>query len=278
MQVFRDIESIQNFIHQQKHAKQTIGLVPTMGALHQGHLSLVEKSLQQTDITIASIFVNPIQFNNPSDLEKYPRTVDDDIGLLENAGCQALFWPSLTAMYAVPPKLKLDFGNLDKILEGKFRPGHFSGVGVVVAKLFNIIQPNVAYFGQKDYQQFLVINKLVDDLNFPIELVCGEIIREADGLAMSSRNKRLSPDDRQKAAEIFRSLSIAKNNLRKRTLVEIKLEIETALNKVGIKLEYVELADRATLNILDQYDPAEPSILLIAAFVGEVRLIDNMFV
>jgi len=278
MQIYREIKSIRNFILQQKLAGKKVGLVPTMGALHEGHLSLVRKSLAETDVSIASIFVNPIQFNNPSDLKKYPNTIESDIKLLESIGCQMLFNPSSKEMYQSLPNLKMDFGNLDLILEGKFRPGHFSGVGIVVAKLFNIIQPDVAYFGQKDYQQFLVIRNLIQDLSIPIDLVCGEIIREPEGLAMSSRNKRLSPDERKTASVIFRSLTKAKQEIAGKSMTEIKKEAEILLQQSGLRLEYLELADRSDLKLIQQYNPANPSILLIAAYLGEVRLIDNMFV
>ncbi len=278
MQIYRDINSVRNFIQQQKEAGKKVGLVPTMGALHAGHLSLVRKSLADTDVSIVSIFVNPIQFNNPSDLEKYPNTFDQDIELLQAAGCQNVFCPPAKTMYPTTPLITLDFKNLDKILEGKYRPGHFSGVGIVVSKLFNIIQPNVAYFGQKDYQQFLIIRQLVQDFNVPVELVCGEIIREPGGLAMSSRNQRLSPDERKTAGAIFRSLSTAKEKLGEKNMIEIRNEVELILSKSGLRLEYLELADRSNLNILQQIEPAVPSILLMAAYLGEVRLIDNMFV
>jgi len=278
MQIFRDIKSIRNFIHQQKLAGKKVGLVPTMGALHDGHLSLVGKSIAETDVSIASIFVNPIQFNNPSDLKKYPNTIENDIELLKSIGCQVLFNSTSQEMYQSLPSLKMDFGNLDLILEGKFRPGHFSGVGIVVAKLFNIIQPDVAYFGQKDYQQFLVIRNLVRDLNFPVDLVCGEIIREPQGLAMSSRNKRLSIDERKTASIIFRSLTQAKQKIASKSMTEIRKEAEILLQQSGLRLEYLELADRSDLKLLQQYSSTTPSNILIAAYLGEVRLIDNMFV
>jgi pantoate--beta-alanine ligase len=278
MQIFREIASIQKFIIEQKTAGIKVGLVPTMGALHQGHISLVEKSLHQTSLTVVSIFVNPIQFNNPTDLRKYPQTFESDVALLEASGCHAVFKPSADEMYPFPVQLKMDFGELDKILEGKFRPGHFSGVGIVVAKLFNIIRPDVAYFGQKDYQQFRVIQKLIDDLSFPVELVGGEIIREPDGLAMSSRNKRLSAEARKTASVIFQSLLNAKKNLPEKKLEDVRIEVEKMLQQKGLRLEYLELADRRTLAVLQHFDANIPSVLLIAAYMGEVRLIDNMLV
>ena len=278
MQVYKDIEPVRNFSQQKKAAGKRVGLVATMGALHEGHLSLVRQSLAETDVTIASIFVNPLQFNSLSDLEKYPRTLDSDVALLESVGCHSVFHPAPAAIYPNPPQLKFDFGDLDKILEGQFRPGHFSGVGIVVAKLLNIIQPHVAYFGQKDYQQFLIISRLVQDLNFPVRLVCSEIVREPSGLAMSSRNQRLSPEEGEAASALFRALQLAKENLAKKDWIEIKNEVEATLIQIGVRLEYLELADRKSLAVLQESNPDVPSILLIAAYVGQVRLIDNLFV
>jgi pantoate--beta-alanine ligase len=249
-----------------------------MGALHQGHLSLVAKSRKETESTIASIFVNPLQFNNPNDLDKYPRTIDRDLEMLDSAGCHSVFIPTSQIMYQKPTVLSLSFGNLDKILEGKFRPGHFSGVGVVVAKLFNIIQPDVAYFGQKDFQQFLIIKQIVEDLNFPIQLHSSEIIRESDGLAMSSRNQRLSREERVKASMIFKALTNAEGTVSHKKMDLVRKEAERELSESKIKLEYLELANRDNLELLQEYDSSIPAVLLIAAYIGEVRLIDNTFI
>jgi pantoate--beta-alanine ligase len=239
---------------------------------------LVKQSLNQTDFTIVSVFVNPLQFNNASDLEKYPRTFEADTELLQLAGCHAVFFPSTKVMYQTSAQVTLDFGTLDKMLEGKFRPGHFSGVGVIVSKLFNIIHPDVAYFGQKDYQQYLVISKLVQDLSFPVRLVCGDIVREPNGLAMSSRNQRLSPEEKKIAAILYQSLTKTKEWLYLRSIIEIRREVEALLSSQGIRLEYFELADRTNLNLMTHFDASIPSILLIAAYLGEVRLIDNIIV
>jgi pantoate--beta-alanine ligase len=278
MQILKDIEAARDYIHQVKKSNRKIGLTPTMGALHEGHLSLVQQSISETDISIVSIFVNPIQFNNPADLEKYPRTLDKDMELLSKVGCHAIFSPETKEMYKSPAELSVSFGELDKILEGAYRPGHFSGVGVVVSKLFNIIQPDVAYFGQKDYQQYLVINRLVRDLNFPVKVVCGEIVREANGLAMSSRNQRLLKEEKEKASLLYKMLTQAKAQIEKKSMKEIKKEVADTLANSDIRLEYFELADRSNLNLLHHYEPSIPCILLVAAYVGEVRLIDNLFV
>lgn len=278
MQILKDAASARQFVKAQKHVGKTIGLVPTMGALHQGHMSLMTRCAGENDLTIASIFVNPIQFNNPADLAKYPRTLERDVELLERVGCQAVFCPSAEEMYKMQPKLSLDFGLLDKTLEGKFRPGHFSGVGLIVAKLFNIIQPDAAYFGLKDYQQFLVVSQLVRDLSFPVKLIGCDIVREADGLAMSSRNQRLSADERKRAALLYQVLQRSKTHLEQKTLSVIKSEAETLLSQSKIRLEYLELANRENLEIQTTFSSSTPSILLIAAYVGEVRLIDNLMV
>jgi pantoate--beta-alanine ligase len=278
MQILRDIASAREFIRAQKRGSKSIGLVPTMGALHQGHLSLVSRCAAENDVAVASIFVNPIQFNNPGDLAKYPRTLERDVELLTSAECSAVFCPSSEEMYNTQPLISISFGALDKILEGEFRPGHFSGVGIVVAKLFNILQPDAAYFGQKDYQQFLIVQQLVHDLSFPLNLVCADIVREPDGLAMSSRNQRLSPEQRKQAAMLFQVLSETKAHLGKRPLSQLKSEATQKLSTVGIRLEYLELAARENLSILLEYNSDIASLLLIAAFVGEVRLIDNLFV
>lgn len=278
MQILRDIASTINFIRTNKQTGKTLGLVPTMGALHHGHLKLVEQCRSENDVAVASIFVNPIQFNNADDLKKYPRSFETDSAKLKSVGCDAIFCPSVEDMYETQPKITLDFGPLDKILEGEFRPGHFSGVGLVVAKLFNILQPDKAYFGLKDYQQFLVVAQLVRDLSFPIQLVGCDIVRESDGLAMSSRNQRLLPDERQKANLLYQVLQQSKSLLSTRDLSQIKSEVEQMLKLRDIRLEYLELAHRNTLEILSNFNPSVPSILLIAAYVSDVRLIDNLFV
>ena len=278
MQIFRGIDPARAFITEEKKLRKRIGLVPTMGALHAGHLSLVSKSMTENHTTIASIFVNPLQFNNPSDLSKYPRTLEKDLKLLEDSGCQSVFIPAPEEMYKKSVALSLNFGNLENSLEGKFRPGHFNGVGIVVAKLFNIIQPDVAYFGQKDYQQFLIIKQIADDLSFPIQLRCEEIVREPDGLAMSSRNMRLSKEERALAPILFQTLMEVKKSIPKKSISQLKDEVLKKTSMAGVKVDYIELANRENLQILPEYNNNIPSIILIAAYVGEVRLIDNMFV
>lgn len=279
MEIFKEVEPIRAFLDfKRRNSVNSIGLVPTMGALHKGHLELIKSSKNENDLTIATVYVNPTQFNNPSDLAKYPRTFEQDVVLLNQAGCDILFFPSNDVMYSAANPIKIDFGELDKILEGKFRPGHFSGVGLVVSKLFNIIQPTKAYFGQKDYQQFQVISSLVEQLMFPVKLECVPTVREEDGLAMSSRNLRLTPEMRLKALTLYNSLMLAKNLLLDG--IEMTIVREKTINffeENEVKLEYIELADRKNLIPLNFVVDPKESVLLISGYVGEVRLIDNIF-
>ena len=279
MEIFKEIEPLRAFLKESRHRQLSIGLVPTMGALHEGHLSLIRVSKSQNAITVCTIYVNPTQFNNAGDLLKYPRTIENDIALLEKGGCDVLFFPENEEMYKTEGSLKFDFGQLDKVLEGEFRPGHFSGVALVVSKFFNIVQPDRAYFGQKDFQQFKIISRLVEELKFNIELPFIPTLREPDGLAMSSRNLRLNKDERTKALVIFRSLQLAKKELQKGTsLTKVKQMVRSlSESEKGVRLEYFEVADSDNLTILENVTTRDRCIMLIAGFVGEIRLIDNMF-
>lgn len=256
----------------------TLGLVPTMGALHGGHLELVKRAVDENTFAAASIFVNPLQFNNPDDLQRYPRTLDEDCALLEAVGCGLVFAPSAEEMYRQTPVLKLDFGKLEHVMEGAFRPGHFNGVGVVVARLFNMVQPNQAYFGQKDLQQVAVVRRLVEDLAFPVKIVVCPTVREADGLAMSSRNRRLSLEHRVMAPLMYRTLSEAKELLlRGKTVEEIKQHARTQFARYPeFLLEYFEVAHAGSLQPVETIQPAGQTALCVAAHLGGVRLIDNV--
>jgi pantoate--beta-alanine ligase len=258
--------------------KQQIGLVPTMGALHDGHLDLVAKSRSTCDVTLVSVFVNPIQFNNPEDFLKYPKTLEQDLEKLAHAGADYVFLPSLEEMYPAPTQLKFDFGDLEHVLEGKFRPGHFNGVGVVVSKLFHLIRPHIAFFGQKDLQQVAIIKRLVSDLSFDLTLEVIPTRREAAGLAMSSRNLRLSPQDRLTALLLFSSLEKAKTELLKgKSWFEVQAEIQSDFEKEPLaKLEYFELIHPDSFVTYSLFDPTQKSSVCVAAFIGAVRLIDNM--
>jgi pantoate--beta-alanine ligase len=249
-----------------------------MGALHDGHLDLVAKSRSSCDVTIVSIFVNPTQFNNSEDFQKYPNTLDQDLEKLEQAGVDYVFLPSVEVIYPTPTQLKFDFGELEHVLEGKFRPGHFNGVGVVVSKLFHLIRPDVAFFGQKDLQQVAIIKLLVNDLSFSLKLEVVSTRRESDGLAMSSRNLRLSKEEREKALILFNSLTKAKAELLEgKNWVEIQLKIEREFeNDPSAKLEYFDLIHPDTFEAYTTFDPAQKSSICVAAFIGDIRLIDNL--
>jgi pantoate--beta-alanine ligase len=280
MRIFQSPSDISNFLSSERALGKKIGFVPTMGALHEGHLALINSSKLANDITVCSIFVNPTQFNNKEDLAKYPRPIDADRQKLEEANCDVLFIPSENQMYDELPRLKFDFGDLEKVMEGQFRPGHFNGVGIVVAKLFNIVQPDISYFGQKDYQQFMVISTLVKDLSFQIQLVCHPTIREKDGLALSSRNLRLSSDERAIAPLIYKCLQSAVSELKKGISIEsIKEQVSNEINShAGFQLEYIEFADANTLSLLEGYVKNKKVVICLAAFLGTVRLIDNVIV
>jgi len=279
VKVFSTVQAIRKYLRAERRSGKSIGFVPTMGALHEGHLSLIKRSLGENDHTVCSIFVNPVQFNNKKDLENYPKTPDQDLRLLEKTGCDAVFTPEIEEIY---PKgetvdIDLDFGYLDKILEGKFRPGHFKGVAIVVKKLFEIIEPQKAYFGKKDYQQLLIINHMVKKLNMPVEIVPCPIIREPDGLAMSSRNMRLSIRERQSAPLIWDVLSKVKEKSGTMSVTKLK---EWAVNRIGkeplFRVEYIEIADKYTLRPLDNWKTKENAMVLAAVVLNDVRLIDNM--
>jgi pantoate--beta-alanine ligase len=251
-----------------------------MGALHEGHVSLVRRSNAENDFTVVSIYVNPTQFNNPDDLAKYPRTLDRDRQMLEEAGCEVLFAPSDADIYPVPSRLKFDFGELESVMEGQFRPGHFNGVATVVSKLFHAVEPAVAYFGQKDLQQFAVISRLVQDLSFPLQLVRCPIVREPDGLAMSSRNRRLEPEARKVAVLLSYALKEAEEALLKTKSVEV---VRSVIGQIfypveGVFLEYFEVVDAESLRTVEDLNDQQEVALCLAAYVGDVRLIDNVVI
>lgn len=278
MQVFFEIKTLQAYLQNQHQLGKSVGFVPTMGALHQGHLSLIETAKNQNDIVVCSIFVNPTQFNNPHDLAVYPRTLEADCQMLEEANCDIVFAPSTAEMYPSLPTLKFDFGTLENVMEGKFRPGHFNGVGIVVSKLFNIVQPNKAYFGQKDLQQCAVINCLVKDLSFSLDLVICPTQREKDGLAMSSRNRNLSVEQRVIAPEIYKSLTAAAELLKHQSSTAVKQFVKEYFEVIeDIELEYFEISDFDTLLPIEELSVGKTA-LCIAAFMGKTRLIDNIII
>jgi pantoate--beta-alanine ligase len=281
MLTFKTIPDIKNFLADFRNTQkdQLVGFVPTMGALHQGHISLIESSKRIDAITVCSIFVNPAQFNNPADLEKYPRTPEADAAMLEKAGCDVLFIPDEEEMYPEKITANYDFKGLDTVMEGAFRPGHFNGVAIGVNRLFEIVEPDNAYFGEKDFQQLAIIKQLVNQKNIPVTIVPCPIVRESDGLAMSSRNVRLTPEQRKAAPYIYKTLKSA-SILYKNTKIEmIKKIVADTLNIIPeMKLEYFEVVDSQTLlpvNDDNRTRITEP-IACIAVYLGEVRLIDNL--
>lgn len=279
MEIFKEIQPLKAFIKAKRKSGLSIGLVPTMGALHAGHQALIQTCQQENDLTICSIYVNPTQFNNKEDLVNYPRNLGKDLQLLENEGCHAVFCPADDQMYAEKNLLKFSFGHLDRIMEGEHRPGHFNGVALIVGKLFNIVAPDKAYFGQKDWQQYVVIRHLVEELKFNLTLRSVPTVRENDGLALSSRNLRLNEAQRAQANVFFQALQEAKSALIAGEPVEqVKsLVKDIAERNPEVKLEYFELAERENLTVLNSVTDANAPILCIAGYVGKVRLIDNMF-
>lgn len=255
---------------------KTIGFVPTMGALHEGHLKLVRQAAAENDFVAVSIFVNPIQFNNPEDLAKYPRTLNEDLQKLDGTGCKLVFAPSADEMYPKPDNTEFDFGELDKVMEGKFRPGHFRGVAVVVKKLFEIVTPHKAYFGKKDFQQLAVIRKMVSLLAMPVEIVACPTVRETDGLAMSSRNIRLSDTERNAAPGIYKALQGVAESYSWFIPSGVKQLVWGALEENPLfKVEYAEVVDSATLQPFADWYDAEHAVICVAVYLGNVRLIDN---
>lgn len=271
------IKDLQKAVSTSKDEGKTVGFVPTMGALHEGHISLVKKCCEQNDICVVSIFVNPTQFNNPTDLEKYPRTVELDTKLLEKAGTAIVFIPSVQEIYPEPDTRQFDFGQLDKVMEGKFRPGHFNGVAQVVSRLFEIVKPDRAYFGEKDFQQLAIIRQMVHQLNIPVEIVPMPIRREDSGLAMSSRNQRLTEHQKEQASNIYKVLSESKKIYKQKTVEEIKSWVIESLNKINtLEVEYFEIVDGNTLQQISDWKDSDYAVGCITVFCGEVRLIDNI--
>ncbi len=278
MEVLYTAPEVRNLTARLKNETGSLGFVPTMGALHEGHLELVRQARAENSVVVCSIFVNPAQFNNPEDLERYPRTLEKDSALLRSVGCDILFVPSVKEMYPFPLNLRIDFGTLETVMEGAFRPGHFNGVGVVVSKLFNIVQPDRAYFGQKDLQQTAIIKSLIRNLSYPIGLRICPTVREPDGLAMSSRNVRLTADERKLAPEIYRILNECRASLQQDKPVRQAVEDAVAefARQPAFRVEYLELADVATLAPIDTLQDEGNNALCVAVQLGKVRLIDNL--
>ncbi len=277
MKIIHTIKELQAEISAQKNAGKRVGLVPTMGALHAGHASLVERSVAENDVTVVSIFVNPTQFNDKNDLVKYPRTLEADCQLLQSVGASIAFAPSVEEVYPEPDTRSFSYAPLDTVMEGTFRPGHFNGVCQIVSKLFDMVQPHRAYFGEKDFQQLAIIREMVRQMQYPLEIIGCPIVREADGLAMSSRNTRLSADERTTALNISRTLFESQEFAKSHTLAETKAFVEEGIAATdGLRLEYYEVVDDRTLQTVREWDEAEGIVGCITVFCGEVRLIDNI--
>lgn len=273
MQVINTVKELLATAISVKASGKTIGMVPTMGALHEGHLSLIRRARKENEAVFVSIFVNPVQFNNPDDLRKYPRTLERDLELI-GEDADYVFAPSVEEVFPVQPSEVYDFGPVEKVMEGAARPGHFNGVGVIVRRLLEWVRPDKAYFGEKDYQQIAVIREMVRQCNIQSEIVPCPIVREPNGLAMSSRNRRLTPHQFETAANIHRILEESRQQPDVR---EIRTFVETEINKVPeFRLEYFEIADAQTLQSVQTLDDADGVMGFITVYLGDVRLIDNI--
>ncbi len=277
MKTFSSIKETISYLEQQKIAKKSIGFVPTMGALHEGHLALMRRAKKENDLLVVSIFVNPVQFNSADDLKKYPRTPEEDTKKLESVHCDVLFAPDVKEMYPEEVTVQYDFGGLDRMMEGAFRPGHFNGVVVVVEKLLDIVRPHRAYFGEKDFQQLTIIKKLVEMKKITVEIVPCPIVREPDGLAMSSRNSLLSSEERKIAPFIYQTLQEAK---RRRGYICVNPLRQMIINifesNEHFKLEYFDIVDDKTLRPVNAWNDKVGTVACVAVWLGSVRLIDNI--
>lgn len=277
MTVVTTKKELDSCIESFKKEGKTIGFVPTMGALHSGHLSLVKESKKLSDITVVSIFVNPTQFNDAEDLKRYPRTLDKDVKLLESVGADVIFAPSVEEIYPEPDTRVFDFGYLESVMEGAKRPGHFNGVGQVVSRLFDIVKPHKAFFGMKDFQQVAIIKNMVRQLKYNIEIVACPIIREEDGLAMSSRNMLLEDEHRKNAPHIYATLKKACNLAVQMSVSDLKKWVVKEINTNPLlEVEYVEFVDDTTLEIIENWDKKEAVVACVAVYAGKIRLIDNI--
>lgn len=278
MKVLRTVGELRQAMESHRNAGQTIGLVPTMGALHAGHLSLMERSCRDNDITVASIFVNPTQFNNATDLKTYPRTEEKDCALLEKAGVDYAFVPSVEEIYPEPDTRVFDLGAVAEVMEGAMRPGHFNGVAQIVSRLFSYVNPTRAYFGEKDFQQIAVIRRMAQLEGFDFEIIACPIVREADGLALSSRNVRLTPEQRQIAPAIHRTLARSLDMTRDKSVGEVKQWVKEEIDRQPfMTTEYYEIVNPLTMQPTDSWMTSDgPAVGCVTVYCGDVRLIDNI--
>ncbi len=279
MKVFNKIAELQNALFDERKEGRTVGLVPTMGALHEGHASLVRRSVNENDVTVVSVFVNPTQFNDKSDLANYPRTLDADCALLEKCGADYVLAPTVEEMYPTPDKRQFEFPPVSTVMEGAHRPGHFNGVCQVVSRLFYIVRPDKAYFGEKDWQQIAVVKAMVHYLQLPVEIVECEIVRDADGLARSSRNTLLAPDERLIAPAIYKALKEGREYARNHTVKETHDMVVSQINAVdGLDVEYFSIVDGDTLLDINDWSDARYTVGCITVYCGKtpIRLIDHI--
>ena len=280
MVVVKSVNELKKQVGRLRDEHKSIGFVPTMGALHQGHLQLVSRCVAENNACVVSLFINPTQFNDKNDFNRYPRTLENDTALLASVGCAIVFAPSAEEMYT-PSEMEtvfdFDFGGLDEVMEGIFRPGHFNGVVQVVSKLFSLVTPDKAYFGEKDFQQLAIIRRMVQVMNFPIEIVGCPIVREKSGLALSSRNALLSEQERTTAAVIYRTLSESKQLMHEKTVAETKAWVIDRLNAIdGLKVEYYEIVNGNSLQSITDWSDADYVVGCVTVYCGKVRLIDNI--
>lgn len=277
MKVIHAIKDLQAELSALKAQGKKVGLVPTMGALHAGHASLVKRSVNENEVTVVSVFVNPTQFNDKNDLLKYPRTLDADCQLLEACGATLVFAPSVEEIYPEPDTRQFSYAPLDTVMEGAFRPGHFNGVCQIVSKLFDAVKPHRAYFGEKDFQQLAIIREMVRQMQFDLEIVGCPIVREEDGLALSSRNARLSKSERENALKISQTLFKSRTFAAEHSVDETQKFVEDAIAAApGLRLEYFEIVDGNTLQNIKDWNDTSYAVGCITVFCGEVRLIDNI--
>ncbi len=277
MKLVHTIKELQSELNALRSIGKTIGLVPTMGALHAGHASLVRRAVAENDVVVVSDFVNPTQFNDRNDLIKYPRTLDADCELLEKVGASFVFAPSVEEIYPEPDTRQFSYAPLDTVMEGKFRPGHFNGVCQIVSKLFMIVEPDRAYFGEKDFQQLAIIREMVKQMEFKLQIVGCPIVREEDGMALSSRNARLLPEEREYALNISQTLFKSRTFAASHTVAETQKFVEDAIAaSKGLRLEYFEIVDGNNLQKIASWEDTEYAVGCITVFCGEVRLIDNI--
>lgn len=277
MKLLKSAAALSSFVLQSKKKGLSVGFVPTMGALHHGHISLIEKSRAENEITICSIYVNPTQFNNADDFKKYPKTIENDIDMLEKWGCDVLFLPETNEVYTKDFIIQhYNLGYLETLLEGKYRPGHFQGVCQVVHRLLQIVMPDKLYLGQKDYQQCMVISRLIQLMQVNTEVVICPTLREPDGLAMSSRNLRLNKIQRRTAVQIFKTMQLVKNEIAPGNLNLLRQKAVNTLSDAGFSVDYVEIADAVSLEHIIDWNGSQKAVILVAAYLDDIRLIDNL--